>query len=93
MSTNFLDLVNFGTILSPEALCPLAEPLPPDSAGATGVVMARLSTKPTACLLEGEKGLRREKTIKIKCNNPEKYQPVLTCHYYQQKRRPTSESL
>ena len=52
MSTNFLDLVNFGTILSPEALCPLAEPLPPDSAGAAGVEMARLLTEPTACFLE-----------------------------------------
>jgi len=82
LSTNFYDLVNFETILNPEALCHLAEPLPPDSAGAAGVVMARLSTEPTACLLEGERGLRREKPIKIKCNNPEKYQPVLTCHYY-----------
>ena len=93
MITNFLGRVNFGTILSPEALCLLAEPLPPDSAGAAGVVMARLSTEPTACLLEGEKGLRREKTIKIKRNNPKKYQPVLTYHYYQQKRRLASESL
>ena len=93
MSTNFFDLVNFGTTLSPEALCALAEPLPPDSAGAAGVVMARLSTEPTACLLEGERGLRREKTIKIKRNNPEKYQPVLTYHYYQHKRRIASESL
>ena len=93
MSTNFLDLVNFGTILRPEALCHLAEPLPPDSAGAAGVVMARLSTEPTACLLEGDGGLRRGKTIKIKRNTSEKYQPVLTCHYYQQKQRPASESL
>ena len=64
MSTNFIDLVNFGTILSLEALCPLAEPLPLDSAGAAGVEMSRLSTEPTACLLEGEGGLRRRKAIK-----------------------------
>ena len=64
MSTNFLDLVNFGTTLSPEVLCPLAEPLLPDSADAAGVVMARLSTEPTACLLEGEGGLGKEKAIK-----------------------------
>ena len=83
MSTNFLDLVNFGTILSPEALCPLAEPLSLDSAGAAGVEMARLSTEPTACLLEGEGGLKRGKTIKTKCNPPRKVQPVLTYHYSQ----------
>ena len=71
MSTNFLDLVNFGTILSLEALCPLAEPLRQDSAGAAGVVMAGLTTEPTACLLEGEGGLRRGKAIKIKRNTPE----------------------
>ena len=70
MSTNFLDLVNFGTILSLEALCPLAELLPPDSAGTAGVVMAGLTTEPTACLLEGERGLRRGKAIKIKRNTP-----------------------
>ena len=64
MSTNFLDLVNFGTILSPEALCPLAEPLPPDSAGAAGVVTTGLPTEPNACLLEGEGGLRKGKAIK-----------------------------
>ena len=28
---NLFGLMNFGTMLSPEALCPLAEPLPPDS--------------------------------------------------------------
>ena len=92
MSTNFLDLVNFGTTLSPEALCPFAEPLPPDSAGVAGVVMARLSTEPTACLLEGEGGLRRGKAIKIKHNNSEGYQAVITCHYSQQKRHSTFES-
>ena len=59
MSTNFFDLVNFRTILSPEALCPLEEPLLPDSAGATGVETAGLTTEPTACLLEGEGGLRK----------------------------------
>ena len=93
MSTHFLDLVNFGTTLCPEALCPIAEPLLPNSAGTAGVVMVRLSIEPTTCLLEGEGGLRRKKTIKIKRNNPEEYQPVLTCHYYQQKRRTASESL
>ena len=72
MSTNFLGVINFGTTLSPEALCPLAEPLLPDSAGAVGVVMAGLSTEPTACLLEGERGLRRRKAIKIKHNTPKK---------------------
>ena len=71
MSTNFLDLVNFRTILSLEALCPLAELLPPGSARAAGVVMAGLTIEPTAYLLEGERGLRRGKAIKIKRNTPE----------------------
>ena len=64
--TNFFSLVNFGTPLSPEALCPLAEPLPPNSAGAAGVVMAGLTTELTARFLEGERGLRRRKAIKNK---------------------------
>ena len=64
MITKFLGPVNFGTILSPEALCPLAEPLPPDSAGTAGVVIAGLTTEPTAYLLEGEGGLRKRKAIK-----------------------------
>ena len=50
--------MNFGTPLIPKALCPLAEPLPPDSADTEGVVMAGLTTELTACLLEGEGGLR-----------------------------------
>ena len=78
MSTNFLDLVNFGTILSPKALC-----VPPDSAGAMGVLIAGLTTEPTAYLLEGEGGLRRGKAIKTKRNTPRKVQPVLTYHYSQ----------
>jgi len=49
-------LKNFGTTLCPEALCPLAEPLPPDSAVAAGVVTTRLTIEPTAYLLEGEGG-------------------------------------
>ena len=64
MSTNLFDLVNFGTILSPEALCPLAEPLPPDSIGAAGVESAGLTIEPTACLLEEEGCLRKRKAIK-----------------------------
>ena len=90
---NFFGLVNFGTTLVPEALCPLAEPLPPDSAGAVGVVTMGLTIELTACLLEGEGGLRRRKAIKNKCKTLEKYQLVLTCHCYQQKQSPTSESL
>ena len=66
--------MNFGTILSPEALCPLAEPLLPDSAGAEGVETEGLTIEPTACLL-GEGGLRRGKAIKTKRNTPEKYNP------------------
>ena len=61
---NLFTLTNFGTTVYPEALCPLAEPLPPNSAGVAGVEMARLSTEPTACLLEGEGGLGKEKAIK-----------------------------
>jgi len=90
---NFFGLVNFGTTLSPEALCPLAEPLPPDSAGAAGVAMTGLTIEPMACLLEGEGGLRRRKGIKNKRKISEKYQFVLTCHCYQQKRPSASESL
>jgi len=62
---NFFGLVNFGIPLSPEALCPLAEPLPPDSASAAGVVTAGLTTELTDCLLEGEGGLGRRKIFKI----------------------------
>ena len=90
---NFFGLVNFGTMLGPEALCPLAEPLPPDSAGAVGVVTMVLTIELTACLLEGEGGLRRRKAIKSKRKTSEKYQFVLTCHCYQQKRPSASESL
>ena len=50
---NFFAPVNFGTTACPEALCPLAEPLPPDSAGAAGVESTGLTTEPTVCLLEG----------------------------------------
>ena len=64
MITKFLGPVNFGTILSPEALCPLAEPLPPDSIGAAGVESAGLTIEPTACLLEEEGCLRKRKAIK-----------------------------
>ena len=73
-------------MLSPEALCPLTEPLPPDSAVAEGVVTAGLIIELTACLLEGEGGLRRRKAIKNKRKILEKYQSILTCHYFQQKR-------
>jgi len=90
---NFFGLVNFGTMLSPEALCPLTEPLPPDSAGAEGVVTAGLTIELTACLLEGEGGLRRRKAIKNKRKISEKYQSILTCHYFQQKRSSAFESL
>ena len=72
MSTNFFDLVNFGTILNPKALCPLAEPLLPDSTVAAGVKTTGLTTEPTACLLEGEGGLRRRKTIKKQTQDPRK---------------------
>ena len=61
---NLFALTNLRTTLCPEALCPLAEPLQPDLAGAVGVESAGLTTKPTACLLEGEGGLRRGKAIK-----------------------------
>ena len=90
---NFFGSVNFGTILSPEALCPLAEPLPPDSAGAAGVVTTGLTIELTACLLEGEGGPRKRKTIKNKRKTSEKYQLVLTCHCYQQKQPSAFESL
>ena len=74
--------MNFGTIL-----CPLAEPLPPDLASAEGVETAGLSAR----LLEGEGGLRKGKAIKNR-NTSEKYQPVPTRHYFQQKRRSATES-
>ena len=57
-------MINFGTTLCPEVLCPLAEPLPPDSAGAEGVDKAGLTMEPTAYLLEEGGGLRKRKTIK-----------------------------
>jgi hypothetical protein len=54
---NFFGLINFGTPLSPEALCPLAEPLPLDLLGAGGVEAAGFTTELTARFFEGEGGL------------------------------------
>ena len=61
---NLFTLTNFRTTVCPEALCPLAEPLPPDSAGAAGVESTGLTIEPTACLLEEEGCLKRRKAIK-----------------------------
>jgi len=61
---NLFALTNFGTTVCPESLCPLAEPHPPDSAGATGVESTGLTIEPTACLLEEEGCLKRRKAIK-----------------------------
>ena len=61
---NLFALTNFETTVCPEALCPLAEPLPPDSAGAAGVESTGLTIEPTACLLEEEGCLKRRKAIK-----------------------------
>ena len=71
--TNFFSLVNFGTPLSPKALCPLAEPLLPDSVGAVGIDEAGATTELTAYFLEGEGGLRRRKAIENKHKTSEKY--------------------
>ena len=60
---NFFGLTNFGTTICPEALRPLAEPLPLDSAGAAEAESIGLTTEPTVCLLE-EGGLRKRKAIK-----------------------------
>jgi len=57
-------LTNFGTPLSPEALCPLAEPLSPNSLGTAGVEAAELTTELAACFLEGEGGLSRKEVSK-----------------------------
>ena len=61
---NLFALTNLRTTLCPEALCPLAEPLPPDLVGAAGVESTGLRTEPIARLLEGEGGLRSGKAIK-----------------------------
>ena len=61
---NLFALTNFGTTVCPEALCPLAEPLPSGSAGVARVESAGLMLEPTACLLEEEGGLRKRKAIK-----------------------------
>jgi len=78
-------LINFRTPLSPEALCPLAEPLPLDSVDAAGVEEAGVTTELTARLLEGEGGLRRRKTIKNQLKTAEKQQLVPTDHCYQRR--------
>jgi len=78
---NFFGFTNFGTTFCLEALCPLAEPLPPNSAGAAGVESAGLTTEPIACLLEGEGGIRRGKAIKKKAitqKAAKTYSPVTT---------------
>ena len=61
---NLFALTNFGTTVCPEAFCPLAEPLPPDSAGAAGVTSTGFTIEPTTCLLEEEGCLKRRKAIK-----------------------------
>ena len=69
---NFFVFINSRTPLSPEALCPLAEPLLPDSIGAARVEAAGLTTELTTHFLEGEGGLGRRKTIKNKLKISEK---------------------
>ena len=61
---NFLGFINFGTQLSPEALCPLAEPLPLDSLGVAGVQAAGLTTELATRFLEGEGGLSGKEASK-----------------------------
>ena len=91
--TNFFSLVNFGTPLSPKALCPLAEPLLPDSVGAVGIDEAGATTELTARFLEGEGGLVRRKAVKNKFKVTKNGQIALTCHYYQRIPPSASESL
>jgi len=90
---NFFVFINSRTPLSPEALCPLAEPLPPVSLGAGGVEAAGLTTELTTYFLEGEGGLGRRKAVKNKFKTSEKRQSVLTYHCYQWRRTSTSGSL
>ena len=61
---NFFGFINFGTPLSPEALCPLAEPLPLDSLGVAGVQAAGLTTELATRFLEGEGGLSGKEASK-----------------------------
>ena len=72
---NLFALTNFGTTVCPEALCPLAEPLPPDSVGAAGVESTGLTTEPTACLLEEEGGLRKRKSHQEKATTQKSTKP------------------
>jgi len=69
LSTNFFAIVNFGTTACPETLCPLAEPLPPDSTGAAGAESTGITTKPTVYLLEEEGGMRKQKSHQEKAKN------------------------
>ena len=93
MNMNFFGLINFGTPLSPEALCPLAEPLPPNSFDEAEVEVAGLTTELTARFLEGEGGLVRRKAVKNKFKVTKNGQIALTCHYYQRIPPSASESL
>ena len=88
---NFFVFINSRTPLSPEALCPLAEPLPPVSLGAGGVEAAGLTTELTVRFLEGEGGLRRRKAIKNKCKTQKS--DSSSCHWYQRRCPSAFESL
>ena len=78
---NFFGFTNFGTTFCLEALCPLAEPLPPDSAGAAGAESTGHTTEPTVRLLEEEGGLRKKKSHQEKATTQKgtkPYSPVTT---------------
>ena len=72
---NLFALTNFGTTLCPEALCPLAEPLPPDSAGVARAGSIGLTTEPTVRLLEEEGGLRKKKSHQEKATTQKGTKP------------------
>jgi hypothetical protein len=69
---NFFGLINFETSISPKALCPLTEPLPPDSVGAARVEAAGLTTELTPRFLEGEGGSIKKKKRQNKFKTSEK---------------------
>ena len=66
-----LSFLSFGTLLSPEALCPLAKPLASPSLGTEGVETNGITMELRVHFLEGERGLgkRRHQSKQNKSTN------------------------
>ena len=89
-------LISFGTLTSPKALCPLAEPLAPDSLGTECAEAAGVTTELRGHFSEGERGLKKKQKTSRQAkqiHQKQKQQITLTCQCYRRTSFSTSESL